>query len=118
MLKPLELLRVLKLTMLCSSLGITPTPTQMLCMPPVLRTVRRAAEQIFALKLPKLTAVVFVVEGQRSHRMTHNRFAFLCSNQLDRGGVMKSSVIPVEPHMVKHHVPCADILEPDKFVFA
>jgi len=32
--------------------------------------------------------------------------------------VMRTSVVEVEPHMVKHHVPCADILEPDKFVFA
>ena len=87
-------------------------------MPPVLRTVKRAAEQIFGLKLPKLTAVVFVIEGERYELLTHNRFAFLLSKQLGKDGVMRSSVVQVEPHMVKHHVPCADILEPDKFVFA
>lgn len=90
----------------------------MLCMPPVLRTVRKVAEQIFALELPKLTAVVFVVSGQRDHLLTHNRFAFLLSKRLDQDGVMRSSVIPMEPHMVKHHVPCADILGEDKFLFA
>lgn len=90
----------------------------MLCMPPVLRTVRRAAEQIFALQLPKLVTVVFVVSGKRSNRLTRNRFAFLRTKQLDQNGVMRSSVVPVEPHMVKHHVPCAEILEPDRFAFA
>jgi hypothetical protein len=87
-------------------------------MPPVLRTVKRAAEQIFGLKLPKLTAVVFVIEGHRDRLLTHRRFAFLRLKQMGQDGVMRTSVVQMEPHMVKHHVPCADILEPDKFVFA
>jgi len=90
----------------------------MLCMPLVLRTVTRTAERIFALKLPKLAAVVFVVEGQRSHLLTHNRFAFLRSKVVDQTGEERYIPVPVEPHMVKHHVPCADILEPERFVFA
>jgi hypothetical protein len=102
----------------CASLGGTATPTQIMCMQPVLRTVTRAAEKIFGWKLPKLTAVVFMVEGERDHLLTHNQFAFLRSKQLDQDGVMRSSIVPVEPYMVKHHVPCAGILEPDKFVFA
>jgi hypothetical protein len=89
----------------------------MICMPPVLRTVKEATEQIFALKLPKLTAVVFVVSGERDKPLTQKRFAFLRSKQLGQDGVIRSSVVQVEPHMVKHHVPCADILDPDKFVF-
>jgi hypothetical protein len=64
-------------------------------MPPVLRTVKQAAEQIFALELPNLTAVVFVVDGERSRQLTHNRIAFLRSKQLDQDGVMRSSVVQV-----------------------
>lgn len=87
-------------------------------MPVVLQIVKEAAEKIFGWNLPSLTAVVFVVSGRRGRLLTHNRFAFLRSKQLDENGVMRSSIIPVEPQMVKHHVPCADILEPDRFVFA
>lgn len=65
-----------------------------------------------------MTAVVFVIDGDLSSLLTHNQFAFLRSKQMYEDVVMWSSVVPVEPHMVKHHVPCTDILEPDKFVFA
>jgi hypothetical protein len=89
----------------------------MLCMPRVLQTVKSITEEVLALKLPKLMAVVIKVNGGRSYLMTHDKFAFLRSKQLGQDGVMRTSVVQVEPHMVKHHVPCADILEPDKFVF-
>ena len=118
MLAPLRSLRVLKLTIWCSSLQQTATPTQILGMPPVQRTVKGAAKRIFALKLPKLTAVVFEVYGERSHLLTHKRFAFLRPKQADQVGGEKCDPISVEPYMVKHHVPCADILEAEKLVFA
>jgi len=85
---------------------------------PVLRTVKEAADKIFALNLPKLTAVVFVIEGEQHLKLPPIRCAFLLSKELDQDGVLRSSVVPVEPHMVKHYVPCADILEEEKFVFA
>jgi hypothetical protein len=87
-------------------------------MPLVLRTVQRSAERIFSLELPKLTAVVFEVHGERKCLLTHNRFAFLRSQQADQTGGERCLAIAVEPHMVKHHVPCADILEAERFVFS
>ena len=86
-------------------------------MPAVLQTVNQAAEYIFAMKLSNLTAVIITVTGSRRRLLTRDQFAFLRSKQLGQDGVMRTSVVEVEPHMVKHHVPCADILEPDKFVF-
>jgi hypothetical protein len=93
------------------------TPTQMLCMPPVLREVKKLAENIFEWKLPKLTAVVVVVEWQRSYLLKKKSFAFLRSKEVDSTGNERFVAVPIEPHMVKHHVPCADILEDEKFVF-
>jgi hypothetical protein len=111
-------LRVSKLRVYLSCLARSDTPTQILCMPPVLRTVQKAAEDIFKWKLPKLTAVVFVVDGERALQMKVRTFAFLRSKEGDSTGNERFAAIPIEPHMVKHHVPCADILQDEKFVFA
>jgi hypothetical protein len=113
-----EALRVLKLTVCLYSLNVTDTPTQMLCMPPVLRTVQRAEDKIFGWKFPKLAALVFVIEGQKGPWMTEKTFAFLRSKKLSPTGEEVPIGLPVEPPLVKHHVPCADILEDEKFVFA
>lgn len=116
--RPLKALRVLEVTIYPSSLDQTVTPTQMLCMPPVRREVRSLAQKIFAWRLPKLTALVLVVEGVRVGLLKQRTFAFLRSETVGPAGKVKHGIIAVEPHMVKHHVPCADILEEDKFVFA
>lgn len=112
------MLRVLKLSVFTYSLSETDTPTQSLCMLRILRTVKPVAEEIFGWKLPKLTAVVLVVEGPRTSLLKESRFAFLRSKSVDSSGKDRYVAVAVEPHMVKHHVPCADILEDEKFVFA
>ena len=118
MLGPLKSLRVLKLTLYFPSLDGTSTLIQTQCLHTLTRTVKAATETIFGLGLQRLTAVVFEADGDGDSLVTQTPFAFLRSNQLDLDGVIRSRVMQVEPHMVKHHVPRADILEPDKFVFA
>jgi hypothetical protein len=83
----------------------------------VRRVVQLAAEKIFGWKLPKLTALVFEVSGQRSPQLTEKTFAFLRLKKLNLDGDEIYTALSVEPHMVKHHVPCADILEEERFVF-
>lgn len=114
--RPLKALRVLKITVYLTSLDETDTPTQMLCMPPVTREVKSLAHKIFEWRLPKLTALVLVVEGSRVRLLKQDTFAFLQSIKVSPAGKVKHIVTALEPHMVKHHVPCADILEEDKFV--
>jgi hypothetical protein len=57
-----------------------------------------------------------LVQGQGITRLTHNQFDFLRLKKLGPDGVMRSSIVPVEPHMVKHHLPGADILKEDRVV--
>lgn len=116
-LKATPALRVLKLTMSLFALDRTQTPTQMLCMPAVLRTTKAAAEKISGWKLPKLAVVVFVVEGARDDLLKVKKFAFMRSKEVGPSGEERFAAIAIEPHMVKHQVPCADILEEEKFVF-
>jgi hypothetical protein len=115
-LEPLEALRVLKLTGFFSPRtgGANPKHSSE---PLLLSTARDIAGKIFGWKLPKLTAVVVVFEGSQVQLRTTRNFAFLRSKEVDSAGDEKFVAIPIEPHMIKHHVPCADILEDERFVF-
>jgi hypothetical protein len=84
----------------------------------VLQTLRNAADQVLRWDMPKLTAVVFVVDGERSRELKQWWFAFLRTKHVDPFGKQRHVIVPIEPHMVKHHAPCADILDEEKFVFA
>lgn len=79
MLKPLKSPRLLKLSVGFSSSNETDTSTQMLCMAPLIQPIEHVVGQVFALKLPELTAVVMVALRHRDHELTHNQIAFLRS---------------------------------------
>lgn len=120
MLEPLEALRILKLRVSLDALNRKDTPTQTLCMPIVLRIVKKAAATIFDWMLPKLAAVVFQIEGERGPLALLNKTLLLsyCRRNLTRLATEDPWSLRETPHMAKHHVPCADILIAGKFVFA
>jgi hypothetical protein len=86
----------------------------------VQRQAKRVADVVLstlALNCPTLAAVVIKTTWHITDAgpLVH---AFSKSKQIDLYGRPTIVGMAVEPHMVKHHVPCADILEAEKFVFA
>lgn len=80
------------------------------------RLVEQTANKIFNLTIPQLTAVVTKVSGMPDELMEDGIFAFLRSAGPDGGSTYVA--VNVEPHMIKHHVACADILEEERFNYA
>lgn len=82
------------------------------------RLVEQITNKIFNTAFPQLAAVVITVSGLPSQIFEDKTFAFLRSEQIGLDGGKTFVAVKVEPHMVKHHVACADILEEERFVFA
>lgn len=82
------------------------------------RLVEQTANKIFNMAFPQLAAVVIKVSGLPSKIFEDETFAFLHSEQVCPDGKKKYMAVKIEPHMIKHHVACADILEEERFVFA
>lgn len=82
--------------------------------------VQSAADKIFstlASRCPRLKVVV--IESTWGCDLDDFAVrAFLKSERISLYGYLTAVGMPVEPCMVKHHEPCSEILEPDRFVFA
>ncbi|KAM0710952.1 hypothetical protein Q7P35_001691 [Cladosporium inversicolor] len=63
-----------------------------------------------------LAAVVITVSGLPSQLFEEKTFAFLRLEQIGPDCGKTFVAVKIEPHMVKHHVTCADILEEETFV--
>jgi hypothetical protein len=81
------------------------------------RLVEQMANKIFNTAFPQLAAVVITVSGLPSKIFEDKTFAFLRSEQIGPDGGKMFVAVKIEPHMVKHHVACADILEEERFVY-
>ena len=87
--------------------------------------VKRPADKVFstlASTCPHFVALVIeakcVPETQESGRLRgFQAFAFMKSKQTDLYGHTSVVRMAIEPHMVKHDEPCAEILEPERFPF-
>ena len=86
-------------------------------MPTVTRLVEQTANKIFNTAFPQLAAVVITVPGLPCKIFEDKTFAFLRSEQTGPGGGKVFVAVKMEPHMVKHHVACTDILEEERFVY-
>lgn len=82
------------------------------------RLVEQVANKIFNTAFPQLAAVVITVSGLPSQMFEEKTFAFLRSEQIGPDGGKTFVAMKIEPHMIKHHVECADILEEERFVLA
>lgn len=111
--KPLSALTVLKTQMFSEEKG-APNPNIQY----TARLVEQTANKIFNMAFPQLAAVVIKVSGLLSEIFKDETFAFLRSEHIGPDGKKTYTAVKTEPHMVKHHVACADILEEEKFVFA
>jgi hypothetical protein len=82
--------------------------------------VQNAADTIFstlASHCPRLKVVV--IESTSGSGVDDLPLrAFLKSEQISMYGQITVFGMPIEPCMAKHHEPCSEILEPDRFVFA
>ena len=83
----------------------------------VARLVEQTANKIFNMRFPQLTAVVIKVSGLPDGTIEDGIFAFLRSEQAGPGGTKVYVAMKMEPHMIKHHVACAKILEEERFVY-
>jgi hypothetical protein len=85
------------------------------------RVIKRTVDKIFsslAVSCPSLTVVILKVDGRTVERWEDDGTqSFLRSKQIDLYGQTRVVDMFVEPHMVKHHEPCAEILEPKNFGF-
>lgn len=81
--------------------------------------VKRAADKIFstlASTCPRFVALVIEARCVPESRLCgFQAYAFLKSKQTDLYGHTSVVGMAVEPHMVKHYEPCAEILEPERF---
>lgn len=82
------------------------------------KLVEQIADKIFNMAFLQLAAVVIKVSGLPCKIFENKTFAFLCSEQSDQDGNKTYMAVKIEPHMIKHHVACADILEDERFDFA
>ena len=82
------------------------------------RFVKQMANKIFNMAFPQLAAVVIKVSGIPSKIFEDETFAFLRSEKVGPDGKKTYMAVRIEPHMIKHHVACVDILEDERFVFA
>jgi hypothetical protein len=73
------------------------------------RLVEQTANKIFNTAFPQLAAVVIKVSGLPCKFFEDETFAFLRSEQTGPDGEKVYVALKIEPHMVKHHVACADI---------
>jgi hypothetical protein len=110
--KPLTALSVLKTEMFFEE-GEAPNPN----IPFAGRLVEQTANKIFNTAFPQLAAVVIKVSGLPSKVFEDRTFAFLRSEQTGPDGGNVYVAVKIEPHMVKHHVACADILEEERFTY-
>lgn len=69
---------------------------------------------------PKLLAVVFEAWGSDIDSIPFElcKFGFLRSSQPNFFGRTTYAARSIEPHMAKHRIPYADVLEEERFVFA
>jgi hypothetical protein len=112
-LQPLTALNVLKTEMFIEE-GDVLNPN----IPFVERLVEKTANKIFNTAFPQLAAVVIKVSGLPSKVFEDRIFAFLRSEQVGSDGGKLFVAVKIEPHMIKHHVACADILEEERFTYA
>ena len=111
--RPLPALSILKTQMFFEEKD-APNPN----IPFAARLVEQTANKIFNMAFPKLAAVVIKVSGLPSKIFEDETFAFLRSERISLEGKKTYMAVEIEPHMIKHHVACAEILEGERFVFA
>lgn len=81
------------------------------------RLIEQTANKIFNMAFPQLAALVIKVSGFPS-KIFEETFAFLRSEQfVGPDGKKKYMAVKIEPHMIKHRVACANILEEERFAF-
>ena len=82
------------------------------------RLVEQTAKKIFNMAFPQLAAVVIKVSGLPSGIFKDETFAFLRSERVGPEGKKTYIAVKIEPHMIKHHVVYADILEEERLLSA
>lgn len=86
-----------------------------------MRSLASLAEQtvnkIFNTAFPKLAALVIRVSVLHSETAEDEIFAFFRSEHVEMDGERMFVAVKIEPHMVKHNVACADVLDEEEFVF-
>jgi hypothetical protein len=85
-------------------------------MPSVAGLVHQLANKIFNMANSDLAAIAIQLSKPFSTRADQGKFAFLRSKSVGPDGKETSVAVQIEPHMVKHHVVCADVLEEERFV--
>ena len=85
----------------------------------VLKTAADKLFQTLGPACPKFLAVVLEVRGdfEKYFKKPHTPYAFLRTEQVDTAGASLYVGTPIESHMVKHHVPCFDLLDPPAFIY-
>jgi hypothetical protein len=84
------------------------------------RVIKKPVDRIFsslAASCPDLTVVVLKVNGILEMSEDTGTHPFLRSKQIDLYGQTRVVGMAEELHMVKHHEPCSEILEPNSFGF-
>ncbi|KAK5740898.1 hypothetical protein LTR17_004252 [Elasticomyces elasticus] len=80
--------------------------------------VQMMADRIFkelSVSCPELIGLVIDARDKYNDpaRKPFRRFGYLRGTQTDACGRAEAVGVPIEPHMIKHHEQCADILEED-----
>ncbi|KAK3636931.1 hypothetical protein LTR56_012591 [Elasticomyces elasticus] len=80
--------------------------------------VQMMADRVFkelSVSCPELIGLVIDARDKYNDptRKPFKRFGYLRGTQTDACGRAEAVGVPIEPHMIKHHEPCAEILEDD-----